>query len=79
MLYDNDKVNLLIGLLKAYDIRNAVLCPGSRNAMIVNNIVADGSFKCYPVSDERSAGFFALGISFTAFLKYSSNAALSIS
>ena len=43
MLYDNDKVNLLIGLLKAYDIRNAVLCPGSRNAMIVNNIVADGS------------------------------------
>lgn len=63
MLYDNDKVNLLIGLLKAYDIRNAVLCPGSRNAMIVNNIVADGSFKCYPVSDERSAGFFALGIS----------------
>ena len=63
MFYDNDKVNLLIALLKAYNISDVVLCPGSRNAMIVNNIVSDGSFKCYPVTDERSAAFFALGVS----------------
>lgn len=63
MLYNNDKVNLLTGMLKAYGIKEAVLCPGSRNAMIVNNMVTDGSFRCHPVSDERSAGFFALGIS----------------
>ena len=62
MYYNNEKVNLLIGLLKAYDIKNIVLCPGSRNAMIVNNIVESGLFKCFPVTDERSAGFFALGI-----------------
>ena len=63
MYYNNNKVSLLIGLLKAYGIRDVVLCPGSRNAMIVNNIVVDGGFRCYPVTDERSAGFFALGIS----------------
>lgn len=64
MFYDNDKVNLLIGLLKAYGISDVVLCPGSRNAMIVNNIISDGGFKCYPVTDERSAAFFALGVSY---------------
>ena len=62
MFYDNDKVNLLTGLLKAYGITHVVLCPGSRNAMIVNNIVESRLFTCYPVTDERSAGFQALGI-----------------
>ena len=63
MFYDNEKVNLIIGLLNTYGIRDVVLCPGSRNAMIVNNIVESGLFRCYPVTDERSAGFQALGIS----------------
>ena len=62
MFYDNEKVNLVVGLLKAYGIKNVVLCPGSRNAMIVNNIVESGCFACYPVTDERSAGFQALGM-----------------
>ena len=62
MFYEEDKVNILIALLKEYGIHNIVLCPGSRNAIIVNNILEDGSFNCYPVTDERSAGFFALGL-----------------
>src|SRR5574344_2263746 len=62
MFYKEDKVNILIGLLKDYGVENVVLCPGSRNAIIVNNILEDGSFNCYPVTDERSAGFFALGL-----------------
>ena len=63
MFYKEDKVNMLIGLLKEYHVENVVLCPGSRNAIIANNILEDGSFNCFPVTDERSAGFFALGLS----------------
>ena len=41
MFYKEDKVNLLIGLLKEYGVKKVVLCPGSRNAIIVNNILDD--------------------------------------
>lgn len=63
MFYKEDKVNQLIALMNEHDVGNVVLCPGSRNAVLVNNIVESGMFKCYPVTDERSAGFFALGLS----------------
>ena len=55
-------VNILTSLLVAHDVRHAVVCPGSRNAPIVHNLQACGKMTCYPVTDERSAGFFALGI-----------------
>ena len=38
------------------------MCPGSRNAPIVHNLHECGKVKCWPVTDERSAGFFALGL-----------------
>ena len=38
------------------------MCPGSRNAPIVHNLHECGEMKCWPVTDERSAGFFALGL-----------------
>ncbi|MGN1228863.1 MAG: 2-succinyl-5-enolpyruvyl-6-hydroxy-3-cyclohexene-1-carboxylic-acid synthase [Prevotella sp.] len=63
MFYKEDKVNMLIELLKRYNINQYVLCPGSRNAIIVNNISIGGCFAfCHSVTDERSAGFFALGL-----------------
>lgn len=62
MLYKEEKVNLLIGLLRDYGVEHVVLCPGSRNAIIVNNMVESRKFRCHPVTDERSAGFFALGL-----------------
>ena len=43
-------------------MRYAVVCPGSRNAPIVHNLASCGQIKCYPVTDERSAGFYALGL-----------------
>ncbi len=55
-------VNTLTALLVAHQVRYAVLCPGSRNAPIVHNLCLCESITCYPVTDERSAGFFALGI-----------------
>ena len=39
------------------------MCPGSRNAAIVHNLNECADITCYPVTDERSAGFQALGLS----------------
>ena len=49
-------------MLVAHGIRHAVCCPGSRNSPIVHNLNECPDIQCYPVTDERSAGFYALGI-----------------
>ncbi len=58
-----DKKNILelVALLREFGIKHVVVCPGSRNAPIIQTFVTAG-FCCYTVVDERSAGFFALGI-----------------
>ena len=53
---------ILIALLKKYGIRHCVLSAGSRNVPFVHSVEADEDFKCYSVVDERSAGYFALGL-----------------
>ena len=45
-----------------HGVTHAVVCPGSRNAPIVHNLNECPQVECYPVTDERSAGFFALGM-----------------
>ena len=63
-MYSNkENVNILTSLLVAHGIRHAVCCPGSRNAPIVHNLNVCPNIQCYPVTDERSAGFYALGMS----------------
>ena len=62
-MYSNkENVNILTSLLVAHGVTHAVVCPGSRNAPIVHNLDACPSIQCYPVTDERSAGFYALGM-----------------
>ncbi len=62
-MYSNkDNVNILTALLIKHGVRHAVLCPGSRNSPIVHNLRECGKMACYPVTDERSAAFFALGM-----------------
>jgi len=56
-------VQIIISLLKQYNIRHLVLSPGTRNAPLVHSVEGDPFFKCYSVVDERSAGYFALGLS----------------
>ena len=60
----SDKKNILqlVALLRAHEIRNVVLCPGSRNTPIIHTLANHPYFTCYSVTDERSAGFFALGL-----------------
>lgn len=62
MFSDKKNVNILTSLLVAHGVRHAVVCPGSRNAPIAHNLDACGGIRCYPVTDERSAGFYALGL-----------------
>ena len=62
-MYSNkENVNILTSLLVAHGIHHAVVCPGSRNAPIVHNLNECPDIACYPVTDERSAGFYALGM-----------------
>ena len=62
-MYSNkENVNILTSLLVAHGIRHSVVCPGSRNAPIVHNLNECPGIQCYPVTDERSAGFYALGM-----------------
>ena len=62
-MYSNkENVNILTALLVAHGVRHAVLCPGSRNSPIVHNLNECPEIQCFPVTDERSAGFYALGM-----------------
>ena len=62
-MYSNkENINILTALLVKHHVRQAVVCPGSRNAPIVHNLNECPDIECYPVTDERSAGFFALGL-----------------
>lgn len=56
-------VGQLVVLMMAHGVRKVVACPGSRNAVILHNMVRSGAFELYPVVDERSAAFVALGMS----------------
>lgn len=56
-------VQILISLLKQFKIRHVVLSPGTRNTALAGSIETDSFFQCYSIVDERSAGYFALGLS----------------
>lgn len=63
MFCNKENINILTSLLVAHGVKRAVVCPGSRNAAIVHNLNECAEITCYPVTDERSAGFYALGMS----------------
>lgn len=62
MFSNKENINILTSLLLEYGVSDAVVCPGSRNAPIVHNLSECQQIRCHPVTDERSAGFYALGI-----------------
>lgn len=52
----------IASILKEKKVKQVVICPGSRNAPLIIAFTADPYFHCFSIVDERSAGFFALGI-----------------
>ena len=62
-MYSNIKsVQILISLLKKFDIKDIVLSPGGSDIPIIHSIEVDSFFTCYSVVDERSAAYFAMGV-----------------
>ncbi len=61
MYSSKENINILTALLLAHGVSRAVVCPGSRNAPIVHNLYEAG-IECHAVTDERSAGFYAIGM-----------------
>ena len=56
-------ISELVALLQAHDVRDVVLCPGSRNAPLVHALSHQlAGATCHSIIDERSAGFYALGL-----------------
>lgn len=62
MYTDKTNINILTSLLVRHGIRHIVVCPGSRNGAIIHNFNECPDIKCYAVTDERSAAFYALGM-----------------
>ena len=62
MYSDKENVNILTALLVQHGVRHIVVCPGSRNSALSHNFNEHPDIICHPATDERSAGFLALGI-----------------
>ncbi len=63
MLSDKQHVRDLVHICYQMGIRHVVISPGSRNAPLTISFDNHSGFKCYSIVDERTAAFFALGIS----------------
>ncbi len=61
MVSEKPVVQELVALMLEHGVTRAVLCPGSRNSPIVATLAEQSAVECRSVTDERSAGFLALG------------------
>ena len=55
-------VQILISLMKQFEIKDVVLSPGGSDIPLIHSLESDEFFTCYSVVDERSAAYFAMGI-----------------
>ena len=53
---------IIIALMKKWEISQCVLSAGSRNVPFVHSVEEDPFFQCYSVVDERSAVYFRLAL-----------------
>ena len=56
-------VQIIVSLLKQHNIKHIVLSAGTRHFPIAHSVENDDFFVTYSVVDERSAGYYALGLS----------------
>ena len=64
MLIQDKQIKIFLEELIIRGIKNIVISPGSRSTALVNNILVNKEFfDVTMILDERSAGYFALGIS----------------
>ena len=58
----NQHIAELAPLLRDFGLRHVIICPGSRNAPLIQLFTSRPDFQCYSLVDERSAGYVALGM-----------------
>lgn len=52
----------IVDILHQHGVEYVIICPGSRNAPFTLAFNRHGKFNCLSIVDERSAGYFALGL-----------------
>ena len=63
MIYPNNKLaQLIVHSCEQQAIETVIISPGSRNAPLIIGFHNNSKIECLSIVDERSAGFFALGI-----------------
>lgn len=63
MISDKQPVKDLIALLQQWEVKDVIITPGSRNAPFSLSFFKHPDFRTYSIVDERTAAFFALGLS----------------
>lgn len=63
MISNKKHIQQLAAILRAKGITDIVISPGSRSGPLVHTFAGSGKFNCRSVVDERSAGYFAIGLS----------------
>lgn len=63
MISDKKHIQQLAALLLKKGITDVVISPGSRNAPMIHTFHGTAGFNCRNIVDERSAAYFALGLS----------------
>lgn len=61
-MHRNQHIAELGPLLLRTGIRHVILCPGSRNAPLIELFTSMDGFRCHSIVDERSAAYVALGM-----------------
>jgi 2-succinyl-5-enolpyruvyl-6-hydroxy-3-cyclohexene-1-carboxylate synthase len=62
MISDKQNIQILISLLKAYNIHRVVVSPGATHMNFVATLQNDSFFQLYSEIDERNAGYIACGL-----------------
>jgi 2-succinyl-5-enolpyruvyl-6-hydroxy-3-cyclohexene-1-carboxylate synthase len=63
MISTKRHIQQLAAILLAHEIEDIVISPGSRNGPLTHTFAGSGKFNCRNIVDERSAGYFAIGLS----------------
>jgi 2-succinyl-5-enolpyruvyl-6-hydroxy-3-cyclohexene-1-carboxylate synthase len=63
MISTKKHIQQLAAILHAKGIIDIVISPGSRSGPLVHTLATNDKFNCRSIVDERSAGYFAIGLS----------------
>ena len=61
-MHRNQHIADLGFLFERLGIKHVIICPGSRNAPLIQLFTSNDSFNCHSIVDERSAAYVALGM-----------------